>query len=166
MKGINYGSKKKPLLGYWFRNPPPVKVEITNPVVLQRELDDDYDPVLRELEQAWRPIGHVDQDKKLGIGDRYEGPNPKDAEIVKTPPEEKKQRIDKKDIGVDKKDIVQIEKEKKEKARIKKQIKDEHLKKIGVKQDDKKKEKPKKEDLNSDVADVMKQGKKKKKQQP
>ena len=39
---------------------------------------------------------------------------------MKTPPEEKKQRIDKKDIGVDKKDIVQMEKEKKEKARIKK----------------------------------------------
>lgn len=42
------------------------------------------------------------------------------------------------------------------------------MKKLGVKEDDKKKEKekPKKEDLNSDVADVMKQGKKKKKPAP
>ena len=33
---------------------------------------DEIDPALLELEKAWRPVGHVDQDKKLGIGERFE----------------------------------------------------------------------------------------------
>ena len=123
IKGINYASKKKPLVNYWFRNPPPVKVEIANPIALARENDPDVDPVLLELEKAWRPIGAVQQDRYLGVGDRYTGPNPKDRDIVKTPPIEPTQKKEKDEIGVDAKDMAVIDKERKKKDEIKKYIK-------------------------------------------
>ena len=64
-------------------------------MLLQREEDDDVDPVLRELEKAWRPIGAVAQDRYLGVGDRYVDPDPKDKDIPKTPPKETAQRKEK-----------------------------------------------------------------------
>ena len=86
MMGINYASKKRPLLGYWFRNPPK---NIIEPFIRgAQHQPDDIDPALLELEKAWRPIGAVNQDKYLGIGDRFE--DGKDPFAPRTPPEEEK----------------------------------------------------------------------------
>lgn len=57
MRGINYQSKKKPLLLYWFRQPPKNIIELFKPGGNMR--DDGIDPALLELEKAWKPLGHV-----------------------------------------------------------------------------------------------------------
>ena len=105
IRGMNFASKKKPLLEYWFRKPPPNLIEVVKPVVPgHQDGRDDIDPVLLELEKAWRPVGHVDQDKKLGIGDRYEGG---DSYVVpRTPAEETRKKRPK----VDKLDMAQLDK--------------------------------------------------------
>ena len=61
MRGINYASKKRPLLGYWFRtsNPPKNIVELYKPGGTKDETHEDIDPALLELEKAWKAIGHV-----------------------------------------------------------------------------------------------------------
>ena len=70
IKGINYASKKRPLLGYWFRNPPKNLLELFN---FGGNKETDIDPALLELEKAWRPIGNIKQDKHVGIGHRFDG---------------------------------------------------------------------------------------------
>lgn len=63
--------------------------------------------MLLELEKNWKPLGHVDQNKYLGIGDRFdEGTAP---ELPPTPPEQKKAKARK----VDKLDVALIDKMKK-----------------------------------------------------
>ena len=65
--------------------------------------------MLLELEKNWKPLGHVDQNKFLGIGDRFEdGTVP---ELPPTPPEQKKAKARK----VDKLDVALIDKMKKQK---------------------------------------------------
>ena len=59
VRGINFASKKKPLLEYWFRSPPKNIIEILRPVP-GIHADSDIDPVLLELEKNWKPLGHVD----------------------------------------------------------------------------------------------------------
>ena len=104
MKGINLASKKKPLLNYWFRAPPKNLVELWRPTGGNQ--DEDIDPVLLELEKAWRPLGKVKEDKHLGVGDRYDPYA--EQYLPKTPPEEKK-----KGPKVDNLDMAQIDKLKK-----------------------------------------------------
>jgi len=58
MRGINYQSKKKPLLNYWFRQPPKNIIELFKPGGGNMR-DDGIDPALLELEKAWKPLGHV-----------------------------------------------------------------------------------------------------------
>ena len=69
VKGINYASKKRPLLGYWFRCPPKVIVEIERKY--DPFADPDIDPELLALEQAWKPTNKVQDDKYVGVGDRF-----------------------------------------------------------------------------------------------
>jgi hypothetical protein len=48
IRGVNFASKKRPLLAYWFRKPPVNIIELfrnKNGVI-----DDDLDPALMELE--------------------------------------------------------------------------------------------------------------------
>ena len=103
MRGINYASKKRPLLGYWFRqsNPPKNIVELYKPGGQNSDEKDDIDPYLLELEKAWKPIGHVKQDKHLGIGDRFDVDGGLDV-LRATPPDDKKKgrKIDKQDIAL------------------------------------------------------------------
>ena len=54
IKGINFGSKRKPLLPYWFKVEPKVLVEI---IRRKKEGDDDIDWELKELEDRWKSIG-------------------------------------------------------------------------------------------------------------
>jgi len=56
-RGINFASKKRPLVNYWFRIPPKVLVEISNP--FEKEKDENVDLTLLELEKAWLPTGKV-----------------------------------------------------------------------------------------------------------
>ena len=105
MRGVNYASKKRPLLPYWFRKPPENIIELFKPVKTGRERDDDIDPVLLELEKAWRPIGQVDQSKHLGIGDRFDENNALPV-LPPTPDEEKRKRKKK----ADNLDMAQIDK--------------------------------------------------------
>ena len=56
IRGINFASKKRPCVNYWFRNPPKVLVEITNPFEKEKE---EVDLTLLELEKAWLPTGKV-----------------------------------------------------------------------------------------------------------
>ena len=58
VRGINFASKKRPLLEYWFRSPPKNIIEIVRKVPGVH--DDDIDPVLLELEKNWKPLGQVD----------------------------------------------------------------------------------------------------------
>ena len=68
IRGINLGSKRLPLLKFWFRVEPKIIVEITKPK------DDDPDWELREMEQRWKPIGGAKgTDKYVGIGDQFTG---------------------------------------------------------------------------------------------
>lgn len=60
IKGLNFASKKRPLLNYWFRQPPKVMVEIANPFERER---DEVDLTLLELEKGWLPVGKVHGDK-------------------------------------------------------------------------------------------------------
>lgn len=60
VRGINFASKKRPLLEYWFRSPPK---NIIEPYIKRgpgQNLDEDIDPVLLALELAWKPLGQVD----------------------------------------------------------------------------------------------------------
>lgn len=68
-KAINFASKKRPLVYYWFRLPPKVLVEITNPFEKEKE---EVDLTLLELEKAWLPTGKVQQDSHLEIGQKFE----------------------------------------------------------------------------------------------
>ena len=56
-RGINFASKKRPLVNYWFRIPPKVLVEISNP--FEKEKDENVDLTRLELEKAWLPTGKV-----------------------------------------------------------------------------------------------------------
>jgi hypothetical protein len=56
IKGVNFASKKRPLINYWFRLPPKVLVEITNPFEKEKDF---IDLTLIELEKAWLPTGRV-----------------------------------------------------------------------------------------------------------
>ena len=111
LKGVNYASKKKPLLTYWFRTPPKNIIEL-----FQRGGvggvggydDPEIDPALLELEKAWKPIGFVKQDKHIGIGDRFEEEKDGPA-LPKTPPDDSK----KKGRKVDNLDIALLDKQKK-----------------------------------------------------
>lgn len=109
IRGVNYASKKRPLLEYWFRTPPKNIIE----VVIKpgaAGLDSDIDPVLLELEKNWKPLGHVDQNKYLGVGDRFEDGQDL-PELPPTPPDQKRVKGRK----VDKLDIALIDKMKRQK---------------------------------------------------
>lgn len=68
IRGVNLGSKRQPLLKFWFRVEPKIIVEINKP----REEDPDWE--LREMEQRWKPSGGAGtSDKYLGIGDQFTG---------------------------------------------------------------------------------------------
>jgi hypothetical protein len=71
-RGINFASKKRPLVNFWFRHPPKVLVEIPNPFEKEK---DDVDLTLLELEKAWLPTGKVQQDRHLEIGEKFEALN-------------------------------------------------------------------------------------------
>ena len=111
MRGINYASKKKPILQYWFRHPPKNIVELFRPggnVVREGE-DPDIDPALLELEKNWKPLGHVDQTKHIGIGDRFN--ETAEPNQPRTPPADEQ----KKGRKIDKLDIALLDKQKKQK---------------------------------------------------
>jgi hypothetical protein len=69
IRGVNFASKKRPLVSYWFRLPPKVIVEPTNP--FEREKD-FVDLTLIELEKAWLPTGKVSENKHLDIADKFD----------------------------------------------------------------------------------------------
>ena len=66
VRGINYASKKRPLLAYWFRCPPRVIVGID--LKYDPFADPDVDPELLALEQAWKHTGKVQEAPHLGLG--------------------------------------------------------------------------------------------------
>ena len=78
MRGINYASKRRPLLSYWFRVPPKVTVEITSP--FDKDKDQDIDPTLLMLEKAWLPTGKIQEDRHLAISDKFDGMSKKERE--------------------------------------------------------------------------------------
>ena len=110
--------------------------------------DDGIDPYLLELEKAWKPLGHVKQDKYLGIGDRFEE---NQADVPRTPPDDKL-----KGRKVDTLDIALLDKQRK------------HKKELAAKRKKDKKEKndqveamvasemaKQNKDLNSDMLDIL-----------
>lgn len=64
MRGINFASKKRPCINYWFRSPPKVLVEIVNPFEKEKE---DVDMTLLDLEKAWLPTGKVSDNSHLDM---------------------------------------------------------------------------------------------------
>ena len=145
IKGINYASKKRPLLQYWFRLPPKNIIELFVPGGNQK--DNDIDPALLELEKAWKPLGHVKQDKHLGIGDRFD----ERGELIRDrpPSEEKKGR------KVDMLDVALQDKLKKNQKRSKKKKKAEHRDSMNILGEKDGLEKPYKDYANTDMVDIM-----------
>ena len=146
MRGVNYASKKRPLLPYWFRKPPENIIELFKPAKAGRERDDDIDPVLLELEKAWRPIGHVDQSKHLGIGDRFDE---NALPILPPTPDEEKRKKKRKADALDMAQIDKLKRKKKEEAKKRKD----------AKKAAEKAEAEKEGNINSDMADVLYSGK-------
>ena len=104
--------------------------------------------MLLELEKNWKPLGHVDQNEFLGVGDRFDDPNNL-PELPPTPPDQKKakgRKVDKLDIAL----IDKMRKQKKQRMQDKKKAKGE--KKIEeLKQNSNDKDLP----LNNDMLDVI-----------
>ena len=143
MKGINYASKKRPLLPYWFRNPPKNIIELFQPG--GKDKDNEIDPELLELEKRWKHIGTVKQDRHIGIGERYD----EKGELIRDrpPSEEKKGR------RIDLQDVALIDKLKKmKKGSGKKKKKQDGL---GLLTEKEGAEKAQKDQSNADMVDIL-----------
>lgn len=69
IRGINYASKKKPILQLWFRTEPIVIIDIH--MYSKRTADGEIDEqleLLKEMESKWRPTAALLDDRRAGMG--------------------------------------------------------------------------------------------------
>lgn len=71
IRGVNWSSKRKPVLTNWFRVEPKI---IVDPVISKLiDPEAEFDDYLRELENKWRPTGNILDDGKTGMTEKYGG---------------------------------------------------------------------------------------------